>query len=183
MALCICFFYFFFKHQQGIQKTPTEDQTPVLIDIVCSHRRRGRAFRQGRALLQTGVLKTHKKSQKKKKNFIQRSKIMKLFSVHSTILISSNYVVSNVTHQSGTVKKRTLSAGCQHPLSTPRGYPPLLQSPPWLWVHLQWNRQNKCSVSTLTNKLDRCGKSSSNSWATLKSKHDCSIFLWVLEKV
>lgn len=58
------FCFFFLKHQQGIQKTPTEDQTPVLIDIACSHRRRGRACQQGQAPLETGVLKTHTKKEK-----------------------------------------------------------------------------------------------------------------------
>lgn len=55
------FLFFFLKHQQGVQKPPTEDQTPVLIDIVCSHRRKVGACRRGRAPLHTGVLKGWKK--------------------------------------------------------------------------------------------------------------------------
>lgn len=58
------FSFFFLKHQQGIQKPPTEDQAPVLIDIVCSHRRKVGACRRGRAPPHTGVLKGWKKQKK-----------------------------------------------------------------------------------------------------------------------
>lgn len=158
MALCICFFFFINISKESKKKPQqkTRRQSSLILSVV-TEGGGGHAGRGG-LLCKLGSLKHTQKKQKK----IQRSKIMKLFSVHSIILISSNYVVSNVTHQSGTVKKRTLSAGCQHPLSTPGGYPPSLQSPPWLWVHLQRNSQHKCSVSTFPNKLDRCGKSSSN---------------------
>lgn len=61
LSVCVFLFFFFSKHQQGIQKTPTEEQAPVLIDIVCSHRRKAGACRRGRAPLHTGVLKGWKK--------------------------------------------------------------------------------------------------------------------------
>lgn len=61
------FSFFFFKTSaRNSKKTPTEEQAPVLIDIVCSHRRKVGACRRGRAPLHTGVLKTDKRVREKK---------------------------------------------------------------------------------------------------------------------
>lgn len=147
---------------------------PVLTDIVCSHRRKGGACRQGRAPLHTGVLKTYKRV----KHFKDLKSLNCFLQFDSSYLQSLNCM--KCYSPVGNCEEANLVSRIPAPSINAKRIPPMAAEPTMATGPSAIDQPKSMLCIQLYQQIRQlqrmCSKSVLNIWETVKSRHECFTF-------